>query len=64
MHAKAVVADATIALISSANLSRAAMGANMELGILVRGGSLPRWLVDHVSGLRSRGDLIAVAQKR
>jgi phosphatidylserine/phosphatidylglycerophosphate/cardiolipin synthase-like enzyme len=57
MHAKAVVGDATVAVVSSANLSRAAMATNMELGILVRGGPMPLWISDHVSSLRAKGVL-------
>lgn len=57
MHAKAVVADAATALVSSANLSRAAMGSNMELGLVVRGGPVPAWLVEHVAQLVASGDL-------
>jgi phosphatidylserine/phosphatidylglycerophosphate/cardiolipin synthase-like enzyme len=41
LHAKCAVSDATNLLISSANLTEYALNLNMELGILVRGGSLP-----------------------
>lgn len=58
MHAKAVIGDGRIALVSSANLSRAAMGKNMELGLLIRGGPVPDWLRDHVQALISEGILV------
>jgi len=41
MHAKAAVADSRIAFLSSANLTEAALERNMELGVLIRGGTLP-----------------------
>jgi phosphatidylserine/phosphatidylglycerophosphate/cardiolipin synthase-like enzyme len=47
MHAKAAVADETVAFVTSANLTDFALEKNMELGILVRGGSVPRDLAGH-----------------
>ena len=44
VHAKCAVADGEVAFITSANLTSAAMERNMELGVLVKGGSLPREL--------------------
>ena len=44
VHAKCAVADASVALVTSANLTGKAMNDNMELGVLVRGGPLPRKL--------------------
>ena len=51
VHAKCVVADEDIAIISSANLTGKAMSSNMELGVLVSGGSIPRQLATHLNGL-------------
>jgi len=51
VHAKCAVADSTLAFITSANLTRAAMERNMELGVLVRGGSLPENLDKHLRSL-------------
>lgn len=51
VHAKCLVADGSIALISSANLTDAAMNHNMEAGILVRGGHVPAQLEEHLRGL-------------
>ena len=50
-HAKCAVADHRIALITSANLSTAAMERNMELGILVTGGVIPGNLQRHLAAL-------------
>jgi cardiolipin synthase A/B len=50
--AKAVIVDGRIALISSANLTAAALDHNMELGLLVRGVSIPRRLEEHFAELR------------
>lgn len=41
MHAKAAVADSRTAFLTSANLTEAALERNMELGVLIRGGTLP-----------------------
>jgi phosphatidylserine/phosphatidylglycerophosphate/cardiolipin synthase-like enzyme len=57
MHAKAAVADAALALVGSANLTRSAQSANMELGLLVRGGELPLRLARHFGELIAQGVL-------
>ena len=51
VHAKCAVADGAVAFVTSANLSDAAMERNMELGVLVRGGHLPRMLDQHLTAL-------------
>jgi len=51
VHAKCAVADGQVAFITSANLTSAAMERNMELGVLVRGGTLPAQLHDHLDAL-------------
>lgn len=51
VHAKCAVADGAVAFVTSANLTEAAMERNMELGILVRGGHLPRLLNQHLAAL-------------
>lgn len=48
MHAKILVVDRRIALVGSANLTAAAIGRNLECGLLVRGGTVPARLADHV----------------
>jgi len=42
LHAKCAVADGTLLFLSSANLTDYAFTLNMELGILIHGGPLPR----------------------
>jgi phosphatidylserine/phosphatidylglycerophosphate/cardiolipin synthase-like enzyme len=54
MHAKAIVADAEVMLITSANLSGAALERNLEVGVIVRGGPQPRWLHERFESLLSR----------
>lgn len=61
LHAKAVVADSTRALVTSANLTGRALEANMELGLLVEGGSIPTRLALHFRELVARGTLREVA---
>lgn len=51
VHAKCAVADGELAFITSANLTAAAMERNMELGVLVRGGSVPDQLHKHLDAL-------------
>jgi cardiolipin synthase len=51
VHAKCAVADHRIAFVTSANLTSAAMERNMELGILVRGGTIPDRLHNHLDAL-------------
>lgn len=51
LHVKAAIADEYAALVTSANLTGAALNENMELGLLVRGGSVPRRLSRHFMGL-------------
>ncbi len=55
VHAKCAVADGSIAFITSANLTNAAMEHNMELGVLVRGGNLPETLDRHLEALVTTG---------
>ena len=59
VHAKVAVADGTICFITSANLTGHAMEKNMEAGVLISGGHLPRLLDDH---LRSLVDTKIVSQ--
>lgn len=51
VHAKCAVADDKFALITSANLTGKAMTENMELGVMLRKGSLPRQLHKHFEAL-------------
>lgn len=66
LHVKAAIADERAALVTSANLTGAAMAENMELGLLVRGGSIPRRLSHHFmslidEGILSLADQVAVS---
>lgn len=51
VHAKVAVCDESICFISSANLTGHAMEKNMEAGVLIRGGSLPTKLQNHLEAL-------------
>ncbi len=51
LHAKAAVADDHTALVTSANLTGHGINENMELGLLVRGGPVPRRLTTHFQQL-------------
>ena len=51
VHAKVAVCDEELCFISSANLTGHAMEKNMEAGVLVRGGALPKTLHRHLEAL-------------
>ncbi len=55
LHAKVAVADSQLMLVSSANLTEYAMKLNMELGLMVRGGDLPREIRMHLVRLVEKG---------
>lgn len=48
VHAKVAVADGRICFITSANLTGHAMEKNMEAGVLISGGMIPKLLEDHL----------------
>jgi hypothetical protein len=52
-RAKIAIADETICFVSSANLTGHAMEKNMEAGVLIRGGSVPRDLHHHLEALKT-----------
>jgi phosphatidylserine/phosphatidylglycerophosphate/cardiolipin synthase-like enzyme len=60
MHAKAVIVDRRTALVTSANLTGAAMERNMELGLVIQGGSVPQRLADHFLALTAAGALLRI----
>lgn len=51
VHAKVVVVDGSLAFITSANLTGHALEKNMEAGVLIHGGPVPRRLRDHLQAL-------------
>jgi cardiolipin synthase len=51
VHAKVAVADGNACFITSANLTGYAMEKNMELGLLIEGGTLPALIMDHLNAL-------------
>lgn len=51
VHAKVAVADGRMCFITSANLTGYAMEKNMEAGVLITGGHIPRLLDDHLRSL-------------
>jgi len=57
LHAKAVVADARAAFVTSANLTGHGLVSNMELGLVVRGGAIPGRLTSHFDELIAQGTL-------
>lgn len=51
VHAKVAVADGDLCFITSANLTGHAMEQNMEAGVLLTGGQIPKLLLDHLQAL-------------
>ncbi len=51
VHAKCAVADGEVALVTSANLTGAAMDTNMELGVLIRSKEIAGKLASHLAAL-------------
>ncbi len=57
VHAKVAVVDGARAFITSANLTGHALEKNMEAGVLISGGVVPRALSDHLQALVDVGIL-------
>jgi cardiolipin synthase A/B len=57
LHAKIIVVDDQITLITRANLTSRAMEANLECGILIGSGPQPGAICDHITGLQALGHL-------
>jgi phosphatidylserine/phosphatidylglycerophosphate/cardiolipin synthase-like enzyme len=55
LHAKVAVADGQTLFISSANLTQYAMNLNMEMGVLIQGGSLPGQVEQHFKRMIESG---------
>lgn len=60
VHAKVAVADGDVCFITSANLTGYAMEQNMEAGLLLTGGQIPRLLYDHLQALVDTKDVSPV----
>jgi phosphatidylserine/phosphatidylglycerophosphate/cardiolipin synthase-like enzyme len=58
LHAKAIVIDDEVALVTSANLTEAALDRNIELGLLVRDRALALSVSTHFRTLIDRGLLL------
>lgn len=48
MHAKLLIIDRRVALVGSANLTSRALESNLECGLLIRGGPVPRQLAEQL----------------
>ena len=61
VHAKCAVADAREAFVTSANLTKAAMDKNIELGLLLTGGDVPKEISDHLFSLVDQNVIIPLS---
>ena len=57
LHAKCIVIDGEAALVTSANPTPAAYTKNIELGIVIHGGTIPGQIASHFSSLIQTGAL-------
>ena len=57
LHAKTIVVDEQAALVTSANPTPAAYERNIELGVVIRGGEIPRAIRRHFAALIASGSL-------
>lgn len=62
LHAKCIVADSSMAFITSANLTGAGINDNIELGTLIEAGPLPGKLHEHLRLLIEEGTLKLIAE--
>jgi phosphatidylserine/phosphatidylglycerophosphate/cardiolipin synthase-like enzyme len=60
MHAKTAICDSQAALVTSANLTGFGLERNMELGLVITGGPVPKRMSDHFEALMATGVLIEV----
>ncbi len=63
LHVKCAVADTRALFLSSANLTAYAMETNMEMGVLIRGGDLPRTVVKQFARMMESGVLQRVTMR-
>lgn len=56
-HPKCIIADAQVALVTSANLTAAAHDKNIEAGVLITGGNIPRQLAERFASMLTHGML-------
>ncbi len=57
LHAKAIIVDSRDVLLTSANMTKAAYHANIELGVLCQGGGVAERVQQHFDGLIAAGVL-------
>ncbi len=57
LHAKCIVADRHIALVTSANLTDYALSINIEMGLKIEGGDAPRQIAEQFVGMVEMGIL-------
>jgi phosphatidylserine/phosphatidylglycerophosphate/cardiolipin synthase-like enzyme len=62
LHAKCIVADKSVAFISSANFTEAAQVRNIEVGVLLRSPALATKLVNHFAALADQHVLVRVPE--
>lgn len=64
LHAKVLAIDRNAALVGSANITGRALEANLECGILIKGGHQPAAIFNHIESLRIRGILTPLPDGR
>ena len=60
LHAKCIVADRKVALVTSANFTEAAQLRNIELGLIVRHEPIARRIAEYFEGLRATRQMLQI----
>jgi phosphatidylserine/phosphatidylglycerophosphate/cardiolipin synthase-like enzyme len=64
LHAKCIVIDRRVALVTSANPTPAAYERNIEVGVIVRQGEIPQQIQEHFEALIAKGLLRPLSLRR
>ena len=60
LHAKCIVVDRRVALVTSANFTEAAQERNIEVGVLIRSRAFAEQLAEHFEVLAAQGALLPI----
>ena len=64
VHAKCAVADRTVAFLTSANLTSAALDRNIEMGVQIKGGDVPESIYQQFIGMIRAKEIFPYAVNR
>ncbi len=64
VHAKCIVADQSNAFLTSANLTSAALDRNIEMGVKIRNGNVPKTIYQQFMALIRSGEIVPFAARK